>query len=120
MGECHVFGVASDECLNYALENRKEWEVKGQAIVQQMIRKVKQEDSPKLATIGRRESVFLPPHKLMKKPTLSSEDRILEMEVVGSTVEKKVNGSIGLIEQKNSNSDSSVSPTDDDGSIFSA
>ncbi len=22
--ECGVFGVASDECLNYALENRKE------------------------------------------------------------------------------------------------
>ena len=35
--ECGVFGVASEECLNYALENRKEWAVKGKAIVQEML-----------------------------------------------------------------------------------
>jgi hypothetical protein len=33
-----VFGVASDECLNYALENRKEWAVKGKEIVQEMVK----------------------------------------------------------------------------------
>ena len=27
--ECGVFGVSSDEYLNYALANRKEWELKG-------------------------------------------------------------------------------------------
>jgi hypothetical protein len=31
--ECQVFGVSSDEYLNYALENRKEWEHKGKEIV---------------------------------------------------------------------------------------
>mmetsp|Transcript_9544 Transcript_9544/g.13728 ORF Transcript_9544/g.13728 Transcript_9544/m.13728 type:complete len:137 (+) Transcript_9544:1-411(+) len=31
--ECNVFGVSSDEYLEYALANRKEWEVKGQDIV---------------------------------------------------------------------------------------
>jgi class 3 adenylate cyclase len=31
--ECQVFGVSSDEYLNYALENRKEWEQKGKEIV---------------------------------------------------------------------------------------
>lgn len=35
--ECNVFGVASDECLNYAEANRNEWSVKGEECVQQMI-----------------------------------------------------------------------------------
>ena len=34
--ECGVFGVSSDECLNYALENRKEWETRGKDIVNSM------------------------------------------------------------------------------------
>ena len=32
--DCGVFGVSSDEYLNYALENRREWEKKGKAIVE--------------------------------------------------------------------------------------
>lgn len=35
--ECHVFGVTSDECLNYATANRNEWEAKGEEIVSQMV-----------------------------------------------------------------------------------
>jgi class 3 adenylate cyclase len=35
--ECNVFGVASDECLNYAEANRNEWSVKGEEAVQQMV-----------------------------------------------------------------------------------
>jgi 3'5'-cyclic nucleotide phosphodiesterase len=31
--ECGVFGVSSDEYLNYATENRREWEVRGQEVV---------------------------------------------------------------------------------------
>jgi hypothetical protein len=31
--ECGVFGVSSDEYLNYALENRKEWALKGREVV---------------------------------------------------------------------------------------
>lgn len=34
--ECGVFGVSSDECLNYALENRKEWETRGKDLVRSM------------------------------------------------------------------------------------
>jgi len=34
--ECGVFGVSSDECLNYALENRKEWETRGRDLVESM------------------------------------------------------------------------------------
>ena len=35
--ECGVFGVSSDEYLNYALQNRAEWEERGEAIVQAMV-----------------------------------------------------------------------------------
>jgi hypothetical protein len=33
LSECGVFGVSSDEYLNYALENRREWEKKGRDVV---------------------------------------------------------------------------------------
>jgi len=35
--ECNVFGVSSEECLNYALQNREEWEVRGETIVEEMV-----------------------------------------------------------------------------------
>jgi hypothetical protein len=38
--ECNVFGVSSDECLNYAYKNRTEWEERGQDIVAALIQKV--------------------------------------------------------------------------------
>jgi class 3 adenylate cyclase len=37
LDECNVFGVASDEGLNYALANRAEWALKGEGIVKDMI-----------------------------------------------------------------------------------
>jgi hypothetical protein len=38
---CGVFGVSSDEYLNYAQLNRREWEAKGQEIVAEMLETVK-------------------------------------------------------------------------------
>jgi hypothetical protein len=35
--ECQVFGVSSDEYLNYALSNRREWEEKGKSVVQEVL-----------------------------------------------------------------------------------
>jgi 3'5'-cyclic nucleotide phosphodiesterase len=35
--ECGVFGVSSDEYLDYALANRKEWEDKGQEVVAELL-----------------------------------------------------------------------------------
>lgn len=35
--ECGVFGVSSDEFLNYAISNRAEWEEKGEELVEQYI-----------------------------------------------------------------------------------
>jgi len=33
---CGVFGVSSDEYLNYALKNRQEWQDRGQEVVEEM------------------------------------------------------------------------------------
>jgi hypothetical protein len=35
--DCKVFGVSSDEVLNYALKNRAEWEIRGKEIVEEMM-----------------------------------------------------------------------------------
>jgi hypothetical protein len=39
LSECGVFGVSSDENLMYALENRREWELKGQGVVEMLVEK---------------------------------------------------------------------------------
>jgi hypothetical protein len=52
--DCGVFGVSSDEYLQYAMNNRMEWEQKGEAVVEELIEKVKSD--PKLvAKIAQRE-----------------------------------------------------------------
>lgn len=38
--DCNVFGASSDECLNFAVQNRLEWEARGQEIVALMIEEV--------------------------------------------------------------------------------
>jgi hypothetical protein len=38
--ECNVFGVSSDEYLNYALQNRAEWEQCGEEVVAEMMSKL--------------------------------------------------------------------------------
>lgn len=38
--ECGVFGVASDEYLNYAMKNRAEWEIRGKEIVDEMLQNI--------------------------------------------------------------------------------
>jgi len=43
--DCGVFGVSSDEYLNYATKNRAEWEEKGPEVVAAMIEKVKAKQS---------------------------------------------------------------------------
>jgi len=45
--ECGVFGVSSDEYLNYAMENRREWASKGEETVKRLIEKYcKKEEEP--------------------------------------------------------------------------
>jgi 3'5'-cyclic nucleotide phosphodiesterase len=38
--DCGVFGVSSDEYMNYALKNREEWEMKGQEVVAIMVERL--------------------------------------------------------------------------------
>ena len=35
--DCNVFGVSSDECLNYAVQNRAEWEARGEDILASLV-----------------------------------------------------------------------------------
>ncbi|KAG7374984.1 PAS domain containing protein [Nitzschia inconspicua] len=42
--ECGVFGVSSDEYLSYALQNRKEWEERGEEMVKEMVRSARREE----------------------------------------------------------------------------
>jgi hypothetical protein len=44
--DCKVFGVNSDECLNYAIRNRAEWEVRGEEAVAEMIREFAELEDP--------------------------------------------------------------------------
>ncbi|KAG7358626.1 PAS domain containing protein [Nitzschia inconspicua] len=44
--DCNVFGVSSDECLNYATMNRAEWEERGDQITKEMIAKLAKELGP--------------------------------------------------------------------------
>ena len=43
--ECGVFGVSSDEYLNYALENRREWSIKGEEVVAEFVRSNNESDN---------------------------------------------------------------------------
>jgi class 3 adenylate cyclase len=45
LSECGVFGVASDEYLNYAQKNREEWEERGKEIVASMLTKLGNTDA---------------------------------------------------------------------------
>jgi hypothetical protein len=43
--ECGVFGVSSDEYLNYASRNRSEWEKRGRDVVSEMVARIAQKTS---------------------------------------------------------------------------
>jgi len=43
LADCGVFGVSSDEYMNYAQQNRAEWEAKGHSVVEDLIKSVQSE-----------------------------------------------------------------------------
>jgi hypothetical protein len=43
--ECNVFGVSSDEYLNYALQNRAEWEQCGEEVIEEMMNQLEPESN---------------------------------------------------------------------------
>ena len=50
LSDCGVFGVSSDEYLNYALRNRKEWEQRGHSIVAEMIERLQEKNGESTST----------------------------------------------------------------------
>ncbi len=50
--DCNVFGVTSDECLNYASQNRGEWADRGQEIVALMMNEIAADSSVPTAAGG--------------------------------------------------------------------
>jgi len=54
--ECGVFGVSSDEYLNYAQENRRRWATEGEAVTANMLQ-IAQERFGKEAEAGQRLSI---------------------------------------------------------------
>lgn len=51
LDECGVFGVASDECLFNAIENRREWALKGESVVEEMLERCKEMGLDQLASV---------------------------------------------------------------------
>jgi hypothetical protein len=51
--ECGVFGVSSDEYLSYAVQNRKEWEKRGELAVEEMKAKVESMRSKRRGSNGK-------------------------------------------------------------------
>jgi hypothetical protein len=58
--ECGVFGVASDEYLNYAEQNRAEWESKGEEQVEMYIQRYHEECAAKLLVERKSKSTSAP------------------------------------------------------------
>lgn len=50
--ECGVFGVSSDEYLQYAIENRREWEMKGRDVAATMLAKFLKQNPDKTQDIS--------------------------------------------------------------------
>jgi hypothetical protein len=57
LSDCGVFGVASHEYLNYAEQNRREWEAKGKSVVAEFIKEIEAE------TFAKKAQKSLPPSK---------------------------------------------------------
>jgi len=53
--DCGVFGVSSDEYLNYAVENRSEWCEKGQNVVAKLVAKHADEDGEEESVVTRKK-----------------------------------------------------------------
>jgi len=57
--DCGVFGVSSDEYLNYAMRNREEWEAKGREVVSEMVEKAETREASNKNAIRRVRDHYL-------------------------------------------------------------
>ena len=56
LSECGVFGVSSDEYLNYAMRNREEWERRGEEILQGMVKRFEKKIREEYGNVGQMAS----------------------------------------------------------------
>jgi len=87
---CGVFGVSSEEYLNYAEKNRKEWEAKGMAVVEGMIEKYKDtyaDARVRLDDLQDQEGATLSSSRL----STASDDEVLE-DVIAAAEELQDEG----------------------------
>jgi hypothetical protein len=75
--DCAVFGVASDECLNYAMDNRKEWASKGQAILGELVANYQMREQEEEAAKEQADTVTKSPAPASKKKTRFARRRSL-------------------------------------------
>jgi hypothetical protein len=70
--ECKVFGVSCDELLNYAIDNRNEWQAKGEEIVAELVEQASKSSGRK----GSQKAAVGPPPlpPLPDKPEDCDED----------------------------------------------
>ena len=59
MAECGVFGVSSDEYLNYAHKNRDEWEQRGEEELKAMINRLKKKQRVDSVYVHREEVLHI-------------------------------------------------------------
>ena len=50
--DCGVFGVSSDEYLNYAMKNREEWEARGHEVVMEMVEAVAENERKRMESVS--------------------------------------------------------------------
>jgi class 3 adenylate cyclase len=74
--ECGVFGVSSDEYLNYAMKNRQEWELRGQEVVESMMKSVRESygESTPIEKV-RQDGTDLKPEEVILKEAVDSEPK---------------------------------------------
>lgn len=94
--ECGVFGVSSDEYLNYAQKNRAEWEAQGHQVVEKLIEKYTAEYADhqvRLDDIQDADNVPLR-SRMFRSDTLSDDEGFL------AEVEKQIDDEDGDLSEK--------------------
>lgn len=88
--DCNIFGVSSDECLNFAIRNRAEWEDCGRLVVAEYMEEL----------TGVKEQIVAPP-----SPTIQEQPYRLKLDAF-ATKSTKVKFGLDMDEAKLSDSNS--------------
>jgi hypothetical protein len=104
--ECGVFGVSSDEYLSYAMQNRKEWEERGEKMVGEMVERYI--NAPRNRNRRDRRGIAIPN---FQSPTPKSrrgsrdEDEIQRKSITGGNKASLIETLQNLIDDENVSDD---------------